>query len=113
MGPILSNTLIAELPELGQLNDKQIAALTGLAPYNRDSGKWKGKRFIQGGRSRVRKALYMPTLTAITHNPILSAYYHRLTEKEGKPGKVALIATMRKLLCVLNRMLRDPDFEPS
>ena len=113
VGPVLANTLIAELPELGHLNNKQITALAGLAPYNRDSGKWQGKRFIQGGRERVRKALYMPTVTAINHNPILSAYFHRLKDDEGKEGKVALIAVMRKLLCVINRMVSDPSFEPS
>ena len=112
VGQILSNTLIAEMPELGHLSDKQITALAGLAPYNRDSGKWKGKRFVQGGRSRVRKALYMPTVTAIIHNPILKAFYNRLKE-EGKAPKVALTATMRKLLCVLNKLLADPKFQPS
>ena len=112
VGPILAHTLVAELPELGLLNDRQIAALAGLAPYNRDSGKWKGQRFVQGGRSRVRRALFMPALTAIKHNPVLKQFYDRLTAR-GKPHKLALTATMRKLLCVLNRMIADPQFQPS
>jgi len=112
VGPVLANTLIAEMPELGLLTDSQIAALAGLAPYNRDSGKWKGKRFIQGGRSRVRRALHMPALTAVSHNPVLKDFYQRLIAA-GKPHKVALTATMRKLLCVLNRMIADPQFSPS
>jgi transposase len=112
VGPVLANTLVAEMPELGLLNDKQIAALAGLAPYNRDSGKWKGQRFIQGGRSRVRRALHMPALTAVSHNPILKDFYQRLIGA-GKPHKVALTATMRKMLCVLNRMIADPQFQPS
>lgn len=112
VGPILANTLIAEMPELGTLSDKQISALAGLAPYNRDSGKWKGQRFIQGGRSRVRRALHMPALTAVKHNRVLGAFYQRLIAA-GKPHKLALTATMRKLLCVLNRMLQQPSFQPS
>ena len=112
VGPVLAHTLVAEMPELGLLNDRQITALAGLAPYNRDSGKWKGQRFVQGGRSRVRRALFMPALTAIKHNPVLKAFYHRLIAK-GKPHKIALTATMRKLLCVLNRMIADPQFQPS
>ena len=112
VGPVLANTLIAEMPELGTLGDKQIAALAGLAPYNRDSGKWKGQRFIQGGRSRVRRALHMPALTAISHNPILRSFYQRLIDS-GKPHKVALTATMRKLLCLINRLLADPQFQLS
>ena len=112
VGPVLANTLVAEMPELGSLGDRQIASLAGLAPYNRDSGKWAGQRFIQGGRARVRRALFMPTLTATRHNPVLRDFYHRLTAA-GKPHKVALTATMRKLLCVLNRMLADDSFQPS
>lgn len=112
VGPVLANTLIAEMPELGMISDKQVTALAGLAPYNRDSGKWKGQRFVQGGRSQVRRALYMPTLTATQHNKVLKAFYTRMLEA-GKPHKVALTATMRKLLCVLNRMLADPHFQPS
>jgi len=112
VGPVLANTLVAEMPELGTLADKQIAALAGLAPYNRDSGKWSGQRFIQGGRSRVRRALHMPALTAVKHNRVLSEFYKRLTDA-GKPHKVALTATMRKMLCVLNRMLADESFQPS
>jgi len=112
VGPVLANTLIAEMPELGSLNDKQVAALAGLAPYNRDSGKWKGQRFIQGGRSRVRRALHMPALTAVSHNPILKSFYQRLINS-GKPHKVALTATMRKLLCLINRMIADPQFQLS
>lgn len=112
VGPVLAHTLIAEMPELGTLGDKQIAALAGLAPYNRDSGKWKGQRFIQGGRSRVRRALHMPALAAVSHNPVLKAFYKRLIDS-GKPHKVALTATMRKLLCLINRLLADPQFQLS
>ena len=84
----------------------------GLAPYNRDSGKWAGKRFVQGGRARVRRALSIPTLTATKHNTVLSRFYKRLTAA-GKPHKVAITATMRKMLCALNRMLADDSFQPS
>jgi len=105
VGPIVTATLIAELPELGHLDRKQIAALVGVAPFNRDSGKWRGKRTIIGGRSDVRRVLYMATAVAIQHNPAVRGFYERLVAA-GKPKKVALTASMRKLLLILNAMLR-------
>ena len=98
--------LIGELPELGRLTNRQIAKLVGLAPINRDSGKYRGRRFIGGGRSAIRAALYMPTVTAIRSNPAISAFFKRLVAA-GKPKKVALTACMRKLLVVLNAMVRS------
>jgi transposase len=103
VGPVLSCTLLAELPELGVLNRKQIAALVGVAPFNNDSGKKKGTRSVWGGRASVRCALYMGALSASQHNPIISAFYQRLIQA-GKPSKVALTACMRKLLTILNSM---------
>jgi transposase len=103
VGPVISRTLIAELPELGQLNRKQIAALVGLAPFTRQSGQWRGKSFIGGGRSAVRSALFMG---AKQHNPVLKAFFDRLIAA-GKPKMVALIAVARKLLTILNAILRD------
>lgn len=106
IGPVVSFTLLGVLPELGSLNRKQIAALAGLAPLNRDSGQFRGKRTIKGGRSRVRAALYMAALVATRYNPLIRAYYQHLLEK-GKVKKVALTACMRKLLTILNAMVRD------
>jgi len=106
VGPITSASLIAELPELGQLGRRQIAALAGLAPINRDSGQWRGRRCIGGGRRVVRSALYMATVVAVRYNPVLAAFYARL-RAAGRPSKVALTASMRKLLTILNAMLRD------
>jgi len=106
VGPITSASLIAELPELGQLGRRQIAALAGLAPINRDSGQWRGRRCIGGGRRVVRSALYMATVVAVRYNPVLAAPYARL-RAAGRPSKVALTAAMRKLLTILNAMLRD------
>jgi transposase len=106
VGPVLSMTLVADLPELGQLNRKQIAALVGLAPLNCESGILRGRRIIWGGRGRVRAALYMSTLVAVKHNPVLRAFYDRLLAA-GKPKKVALIACMHKLLLTLNALLRQ------
>ncbi|TLM97968.1 transposase, partial [bacterium] len=106
VGTTTARTLLATLPELGTLDRKQVAALAGLAPYARESGRWKGKRFIGGGRPAVRTALYMSALTAIRHNPSMRAFYRTLLAK-GKPKKVALTACMRKLLTVLNAMVRD------
>jgi transposase len=94
------------LPELGQLNRKQITALAGLAPFNRDSGRYRGKRKIWGGRASVRTLLYMATLVAIRHNPPIRAFYQHLRQ-QGKLKKVALVACMRKLLTCLNAMIRD------
>lgn len=105
VGAVASATLMAELPELGKLNRKQIAALVGVAPFNRDSGTLRGRRMIWGGRSPVRAVLYMCTLVAITRNPIISAYYRRLCAA-GKPSKVALVACMRKLTVILNVLVR-------
>jgi transposase len=106
VGPALATVLLIELPELGQLNRKQIAALVGLAPFNRDSGARRGERAIWGGRAPVRHALFMPALSAARRNPVIRALYRRLRDA-GKPHKVALVACMRKLLTILNAMLRD------
>jgi transposase len=106
VGPVISHTLIAELPELGQLGGKQITALVGLAPFTRQSGKWRGKSFIGGGRTDVRAVLFMGALVAKQHNPVLKAFFDRLIAA-GKPKMVALIAVARKLLTILNAILRD------
>jgi transposase len=106
IGDITAHTLIAELPELGHLTRRQIAALVGVAPVNRDSGTLRGRRMIAGGRATVRRALYMPTLVAIRRNAVIAGFYQRLTQA-GRPRKVALIAAMRKLLTILNAVLRD------
>lgn len=105
IGPVASATLLSQLPELGMLNRKQIAALVGVAPLNRDSGMMRGKRCIWGGRAGIRTALYMATLVATRFNPIISAFYRRLCNA-GKSHKVALTACMRKLLTILNAMVR-------
>ena len=105
IGPVTSHTLLAELPELGTLNRKQISALVGVAPFNRDSGSLKGRRSIWGGRAPVRCALYMATLVATRRNPVIRDFYKRLTAK-GKLFKVALVACMRKLLTILNSMIK-------
>jgi transposase len=106
VGSIISRTLIAELPELGTLNRKQIAALAGLAPFTRQSGQWRGKSFIGGGRASVRTALFMGAMVAMRHNPVLKAFFARMIAA-GKPKMVALIAVARKLLTILNAILRD------
>ena len=106
VGAIISRTLIAEMPELGSLDRKEIAALAGLAPYTRQSGTWRGKSFIGGGRTRVRTALYMGAMNAKRWNPPLKAFFDRLVAA-GKPKKLALIAVARKLLTILNAILRD------
>ena len=105
VGPALTFTLLAGLPELGTLHRRQIAALVGVAPLSRDSGKLRGQRVCWGGRANVRAALYMPTLVAVRHNPVLAAFYERLLAA-GKPKKVALTACMRKLLTILNAMIK-------
>lgn len=105
IGPVAVATLLADLPELGKLNRQEIAALVGLAPFNRDSGKFSGKRSIWGGRSTVRCALYMAALSAMQYNPRIAAFFQRL-KSEGKPFKVALTACMRKLLVILNTMVK-------
>jgi transposase len=106
IGDVTSHALIALLPELGTLNNKQIAALVGVAPFNRDSGTLRGRRRVWGGRARVRGALYMAALVGARHNPTLKAFYTRL-RAAGKPTKVALVACMRKLLIIVNAMMRD------
>jgi len=106
VGPTIARTLIAELPELGQLSRKQIAALAGLAPFTRQSGQWRGRSFIGGGRSVVRTALFMGAMVGKRHNPILKTFFDRLVAA-GKAKMVALIAVARKLLTILNAILRD------
>jgi transposase len=106
VGRVLATTLLCELPELGKLNRKQAAALVGVAPLNRDSGQWRGKRTIWGGRASVRQPLYMATLSATRHNEVIRSFYQRLC-RAGKAKKVALVACMRKLLTILNSMMRD------
>lgn len=105
IGPTVSRTLIAELPELGTLNRRAIAALVGVAPFNCDSGQFRGRRMIWGGRPSVRGALYMAALVASRHNPVLARFYQRL-RAAGKPGKVALVAVMRRLLTIINAMIK-------
>ena len=105
VGPQLARTLLAQLPELGQLDRRRIAALVGVAPYNRDSGQWRGQRRIWGGRASVRAALYMSALVASRHNPVIRDFYQRLLAR-GKPKKSALTACMRKLLVILNAILK-------
>ena len=100
-------SLQAWLPELGALNRHQIAALVGVAPFNRDSGVFRGRRMIRGGRHKVRQALYMATLSGVRYNPVIKALFERLTSQSGKPGKVALVACMRKLLTILNAMVKN------
>lgn len=106
VGPVLCRTLLAELPELGSLSPRELSALVGVAPLNRDSGTLKGRRSVWGGRGRVREALYMGALIASRHNPVIRAFYERLLAT-GKPKKVALVACMRKLLTILNALMRD------
>lgn len=106
IGDVVSQTLVAELPELGRLNRRQIAALVGVAPINRDSGRKRGVRSTWGGRGRVRRVMFMSALVAVRWNPVIRAFYMRLVAA-GKPKKVALTACMRKLLSILNTMLRE------
>ena len=106
VGPILARTLLAELPELGEITHKRLCVLVGVAPFNRDSGHSRGKREVWGGRAAVRAALYMGALVATRHNPILKEFCERLLAA-GKPKKVALVACMRKLLTILSAMMRD------
>ena len=117
VGPATSFSLLSDLPELGKVNRKEIAALVGVAPFNRDSGRWRGKRTTWGGRASVRSALYMAALSASRHNPVIRAFYERLLEA-GKPKKVALTACIRKLLVILNAMIKngtmwDPNYAVS
>ena len=112
VGPVLASSLLAFMPELGQISGKECAALAGVAPFNQDSGQYKGQRRIQGGRKEIRGPLYMAALVATTHNPILKDFYQGLIKK-GKPAKVALTAVMRKLLILLNTIAANPDFKPA
>jgi transposase len=105
VGDVTAHTLIADLPELGQLDRRRIAALVGVAPINRDSGQMRGKRTIAGGRAAVRNALYMATLAATRWNSVISQHYRSLVER-GRPKKVALVACMRRLLGILNAIIR-------
>jgi transposase len=116
VGPITSSTLLIALPELGQLDRRAIAALVGLAPFNRDSGLMRGRRSIYGGRSKVRSALYMAATTAVRCNPVIRPFYEQLKSR-GKPHKVAMVACMRKTLTILNAMVRQstpwtPEINP-
>ena len=106
VGPVVAAVLIAELPELGRLSGREIAALAGVAPLNHDSGQYRGQRRVWGGRASVRTILYMATVTATRHNPAIRDFYTRLCRR-GKPRKMALVAAMRKLLLILNAVLRD------
>lgn len=108
VGRVLSCTLIGELPELGQLTRKQIAALVGVAPHARDSGTLRGKRMVWGGRAPIRAVLYMAALVATKFNPVIRTFYQRL-RRAGKPAKVAITACMRKLLTILNAMMRSGE----
>jgi transposase len=110
VGAVTAATVLAELPELGQISDQAAAALVGVAPYNRDSGGQAGARHIGGGRTAVRCALYMATLSAVRYDPILKAFYTRL-RAAGKKPKVALVASMRKLVLLMNRLLKNPKFQ--
>ena len=106
IGPVVATTLLADLPELGTLSRKQIAALVGVAPLTCDSGTLRGRRIVWGGRARVRAALYMAALVATRCNPVIRDFYQRLLVA-GKPKKVALVACMHKLLTILNALLRQ------
>lgn len=106
IGPTIVNTLLADLPELGHLNHKQISALAGVAPYNRDSGSLRGKRRIRGGRASVRTMLFMAIMTSVQHNPVIKAFYRRLVDA-GKHKKVALTACIHKMVTILNAMLKN------
>ncbi len=106
IGPITAATLTADLPELGRLNNKKIAALVGVAPFNNDSGRLRGKRRVKGGRATVRQVLYMAAVSASRSNPLIHTFYHSLIRR-GKEKKVALVACMHKLLIILNAMIRD------
>jgi transposase len=109
VGKVVSTTLLIELPELGALNRRKIAALVGVAPLNRDSGTMRGKRTVWGGRAKLRAVLYMAALVGVRYNPIISAFYQRLLNA-GKAKKVALVACMRKLLTILNAIIRSNTF---
>jgi transposase len=109
VGKTVAATMLADMPELGTLSRKQAAALAGVAPFNHDSGPFRGKRSVRGGRSTARSALYMASLSAVVYNPILKTFYQRL-RASNKPAKVALTAVMRKLVILLNHLLKNPHF---
>jgi transposase len=109
VGPVTSATLLCNLPELGNLNRKEIAALVGVAPINCDSGRYKGRRRIIGGRADVRRSLYMAAVASLRHNPMIKAFYDKLIDA-GKPPKVALTACMRKILVILNSMMKNRSY---
>lgn len=110
VGPVLAATLIAYLPELGRLDGKVISSLIGVAPHPKDSGRRRGRRSVAAGRGCVRHVLYMAAVSAVRFNPILAAFYRRLRDEKGKPHKVAIVAVMRKMIVVLNRMIAEPQF---
>lgn len=109
-GRVCALSLLAYMPELGTVSRKRIAALAGLAPYNKDSGKMSFKRHIRGGRKHLRDSLYMGAVSAITHNPHMRSFYNHLIQDSNKPKKVAIVAVMRKMLIAANSLLKDPDF---
>ncbi len=110
MGEVCASTLLAHLPEIGTLSRREVAALVGLAPYNRDSGTSSRKRHVHGGRSRLRRCLYMAAVCSIRCNPVMGEFYHRLVEENHRPKKVALVAVMRKLVIAANSAIKNPDF---
>jgi transposase len=112
IGRVSANTILIELPEIGSLTDGQASALVGVAPFPQDSGKHKGKRLTRGGRARVRRGLFMGAQSASRFNHVLSEFYNRLRNK-GKCHRVAVIAVMRKLVCLINKMLGDSEFKLS
>jgi transposase len=109
VGPVLASTLLAYVPELGKIESAQLSALIGVAPHPKDSGKTRAPRHVRGGRSQVRHVLYMAAVCASRTNPILAAFYQRL-KANGKPAMVCLVAVMRKLVCLMNRLIQDPNF---
>lgn len=109
VGPVLASTLLAYVPELGQIESSQLSALLGVAPHPKDSGKNRAPRHVRGGRSQVRHVLYMAAVCAARCNPILAAFYQRL-KAHGKPARVCLVAVMRKMVCLMNRLIQDPHF---
>jgi transposase len=109
VGPVLSATLLAYVPELGRIEDRQLSALIGVAPYPKDSATIQAPRHVRAGRAQIRHVLYMAAVSAARSNPILAAFYQRL-RANGKPAKVCLVAVMRKMVCLMNRLVQDPDF---
>lgn len=109
VGPVLAATILAYMPEMGKLEDAQLVALVGVAPYAKDSSKYHGPRHIRGGRRQVRNVLYMAAVSAARSNHVFMAFYQRLVAK-GKPKIVCIVAVMRKMVCVMNRLIADPDF---